>query len=166
METFSIVLSATLAKSIFGDENPLGKTLKIAGSENSLFTVTGVMNNKGYNTHIRNDFLVSFKTFYTWEAFKRDWDYTWNQNIYFTYIKVDKKANVAQLGQKIMDYVPEGLENERHHIEPIEDIHLYSNKPYEAEINGNGNNVRFLAIIAFITLLLCWMNYMNLSSCK
>ncbi len=165
-EPYSIVLSTTLAKKIFGDANPLGKTLKIAGSGDLLFTVTGTMNNKGYNTHLKNDFLVSFKTFYTWEKFKQDWDYTWNQNAYFTYIKVDKNADIAQLGQKIMDYAPEGLKNERHLIEPIEDIHLYSNKPYEAETNGNGNNVRFLAIIAFITLLLCWMNYMNLSSSK
>lgn len=165
-EPYSIVLSTALSKKIFGDADPLGKTLKIAGSGDLLFTVTGTMDNKGYNTHLKNDFLVSFKTFYTWERFKQDWDYTWNQNAYFTYIKVDKHADVAQLGQKIMDYVPEGLKNERHHIEPIEDIHLYSNKPYEAETNGNGNNVRFLAIIAFITLLLCWMNYMNLSSSK
>lgn len=165
-EPFSIVLSSTLAKKIFGETDPLGKTLKIAGSNSSPFTVTGIMNNKGHNTHIKNDILVSFKTFYTWEIFKREWEYTWTQNMYFTYIKVDEKADVGLLGEKIMAYAPEGLKNERHHIEPIEDIHLYSNKPYEAEINGNGNNVKFLAIIAFITLLLCWMNYMNLSSSK
>ncbi len=65
-----------------------------------------------------------------------------------------------------MAFVPEGLKNERHHLEPIEAIHLNSNKPYEAEANGNVNSVRLLAIIAFITILLSWMNYVNLSTSK
>ncbi|MEM9648838.1 MAG: FtsX-like permease family protein, partial [Bacteroidota bacterium] len=69
--------------------------------------------------------------------------------------------------QKVMAFVPDGFEfKEKHHLEPIEDIHLYSNKPYEVEVNGNGNNIKLLSIIAFITLLLSWMNYMNLSSTK
>ena len=93
-EPFSIVLSSTLAKKIFGETDPLGKTLKIGGSDDSLFTVTGIMNNKGYNTHIKNDILVSFKTFYTWDRFKQDWDYTWTQNTYYTYIKVDKNESL------------------------------------------------------------------------
>lgn len=165
-DPYSIVLSASLAKRIFGNDDAMGKTLKIAGPDNAIFTVTGILNNSGFNTHIKNDFLISFKTFNSWKRFERDWDYTWNQNMYFTYIKVDENADAALLGQKIMDFKPEGLQNERHHIEPVEDIHLYSNKPYEAEVNGNGNSIRLLSIIAFITLLLSWMNYMNLSSSK
>jgi putative ABC transport system permease protein len=125
-----------------------------------------VLNGSFQNTHIKNDFLVSFETFYTWPVFERDWKYTWNQNEYFTYIEVDKNADIAVLNQKVMAFEPKGLSNERHHLEPIEDIHLYSNKPYEAEANSNANSIRLLAIIAFITILLSWMNYVNLSTSK
>ena len=165
-EPYSIVLSAPLAEKIFGNGNPIGETLKIAIDPNSTFTVTGVMKGDVQNTHIKNDFLISFKTFYTWPIFENDWKFTWNQNMYFTYLKVDSKADIAALNQKVMDLRPEGLGNERHHLEPVEDIHLYSNKPYEAEANGSADSVRLLAIIAFITILLSWMNYMNLSTSK
>ncbi|KKL81337.1 hypothetical protein LCGC14_1995770, partial [marine sediment metagenome] len=165
-EPYSIVLSASLAAKIFGAANPIGETVKIPEGGNINFKVTGVLNGDVPNSHINNDFLVSFKTFYTWPVFERDWKYTWNQNEYFTYLKLDKNANVASLNKKIMAFEPEGLINERHHLEPIEDIHLNSNKPYEAEANGSANSVRLLAIIAFITILLSWMNYVNLSTSK
>jgi len=165
-EPYSIVLSASLAEKIFGAADPIGETVKIAAGGNTNFKVTGVLNGDVPNSHINNDFLVSFKTFYTWPVFDRDWKYTWNQNEYFTYLKLDENADVAALNKKIMAFKPEGLKNERHHLEPIADIHLNSNKPYEAEANGNANSVRLLAIIAFITILLSWMNYINLSTSK
>ncbi|WP_424001226.1 ABC transporter permease [Maribacter sp. IgM3_T14_3] len=165
-EPYSIVLSASLSKKIFGSEDPMGKTLKIAGDDESTFKVTGVLDTNNPNTHLNNDFLISFQTFYTWKLFENDWKFTWNQNEYYTYIKVDKNADLDLLNQKVMAFSTEGLKNERHHLEPIEDIHLNSNKPYEAETNGSASSIRLLAIIAFITLLLSWMNYMSLSSSK
>ncbi len=164
---YSVVLSTTTAQKIFGDGDPIGQSLKIAGDDSVTFTVTGVMDNTKRNTHIKNDMLVSFATFYTWKVFENDWKYTWSQNEYYTYVKVAPNTDVELLNEKIMAFVPEGFEfKERHHLEPIEDIHLYSNKPYEAETNGSGSNIKLLSIIAFITLFLSWMNYMNLSSSK
>src|SRR5680860_874705 len=165
-EPYSMVLSTSLAKKIFGSENPIGKTIEIAADGNTPFKVTGVMEGDVQNTHIKNDFLVSFKTFYTWPVFERDWKYTWNQNEYFTYLKVAENTDFDLLNQKVMNLDPEGLHNERHHLESIGDIHLNSNKPYEAEANGSADSVRLLAIIAFITILLSWMNYINLSTSK
>lgn len=162
-EPYSIVLTLPLAEKIFGNKDPMGKTVT---AYNTAFTVTGILNENPKNTHIKNDFLVSFKTFYTWPVFENDWKYTWNQNEYYTYLKIDSNANISQLNQKIMDFEPKGLKNERHHLEAIEDIHLYSNKPYEAETNGSGNSIRLLLIIAFITIVLSWMNYLNLSTSK
>lgn len=165
-EPYSMVLSAKLANKIFGETDPIGESLTLGGSGNTIFKVTGVMERNVPNSHINNDFLISFKTFYTWPVFDNDWKYTWNQNEYFTYLQIDENADIDQLNQKIMAFAPEGLKNERHHLEPIEEIHLYSNKPYEAEANGSGNSVKLLAVIAFITLLLSWMNYINLSTSK
>ena len=166
-EPYSVVLSTLVAQKLFGTGNPIGQSIKIAGDDSVTFTVTGVMDNTSRNTHIKNDLLVSFKTFYTWKIFENDWKYTWNQNEYYTYVKVVPNTDAELLNQKIMAFVPEGFEfKERHHMEPIEDIHLHSNKPYEAETNGSASSVKLLAIIAFITLVLSWINYMNLSTSK
>ncbi|MFH6604416.1 ABC transporter permease [Maribacter algicola] len=165
-EPYSLVLTESLAEKIFGNEDALGKTLKVFSSDSPLFTVTGVLADSPRNTHIKNDVLISFKTFHTWEAFERDWQYTWNQNMYFTYLKLDPLANANAFKKKVMNFKVEDLPYERHNIEPLEDIHLYSDKPYEAEANGSANRVTFLLAIALIILILSWLNYVNLSTAK
>lgn len=165
-EPYSVVLTPDLAQKLFGTEEPIGKTLRIFDAESPLFTVTGILDENDRNSHIKNDFLVSFKSFYTWPAFEGDWEFTWNQNTYFTYVKLDPKADVARLKQKIMDFKVEALPFERHNMEPLEDIHLRSDKPYEAEANGSIKRVGFLSAIAFIIIVLSWLNYVNLSTAK
>ena len=165
-EPYTMVLTETLAGKLFGSDGAMGKTLKLFGPDSPSFTVTGILENSARSTHIKNDFLVSFKSFYTWEAFERDWEFTWNQNMYFTYVQVDPMADQNLLKKKIMDFKVEGLPFERHNIEPLEDIHLHSDKPYEAEANGSASRVRFLLAIAFIIIVLSWLNYVNLSTAK
>ena len=165
-EPYSVVLKESLAKKLFGTEQAMGKTLKFINSQSPAFTVTGILADDGRNSHIKNDFLISFQTFHTWPIFEGDWQYTWNQNIYFTYIQLAQTANAEALKNKVMDYKVESLPYERHNIEPIEDIHLYSDKPYEAEANGSASRVRFLLAIAFIIIVLSWLNYINLSTAK
>lgn len=165
-EPYSVVLTPDLAQKLFGAEEAVGKTLKIFGTESPLFTVTGILEDTNRNSHIKNDFLVSFKSFYTWPVFEGDWEYTWNQNTYFTYVKLDPKADPALLKQKIMDFKVEALPFERHNMEPLEEIHLHSDKPYEAEANGSVKRVGFLSAIALIIIILSWLNYVNLSTAK
>ncbi len=165
-EPYSLVLTESLARKIFGNDDVLGETLKVFSSDSPLFTVTGVLADSPRNTHIKNDVLISFKTFYTWETFERDWKFTWNQNMYFTYLKLDPLANANEFKKKVMDFKVEDLPYERHNIEPLEDIHLHSNKPYEAEANGSAKRVTFLLAIALIILVLSWLNYVNLSTAK
>lgn len=165
-QPYSIVLTKSLAEKVFGNEDPMGKTLKIFDGRSPSFTVTGVLKDNPRNTHMKNDFLVSFASFYSWESFKGDWDFTWNQNMYFTYLKLDPMADANRLKEKIMGFKVEGLPNERHNIEPLEAIHLHSDKPYEAEANGSASRVRFLMAIALIIIVLSWLNYVNLSTAK
>jgi len=165
-EPYSIVLTKPLVEKIFGSEEPMGKTLKVFDNNSPVFTVTGILDETARTSHINNDFLISFKTFYTWKSFEGDWDFTWNQNMYFTYLQVDPLADVELLKKKVMEFKVEGLKYERHNIEPLEDIHLYSEKPYEAESNGSASRITFLLAIALIIIVLSWLNHVNLSTAK
>src|SRR5680860_544265 len=115
---------------------------------------------------MKNNFLISFGTFWSWDMFQGQQELNWNQNNYFTYIKVDPQANIDELRNKIIANNADGHDNERHQIEPSEEIHLYSDKPYEAEANGSVSRVRFLTAIALIILFLTWLNYINLATEK
>ncbi|MEO9511120.1 MAG: ABC transporter permease [Flavobacteriaceae bacterium] len=167
-EPYSIVLSKSFAKKLFGNENPLQKTISaFRDGREAVLTVTGVMEDVPKTAHYRNSFLISYETEKTWT----DWgpsahELNWNMNNYYTYIKVAPNTNAALLRQKIIDSDIEEDTEERHNIEAIESIHLYSNKPYEVSANGSVTRIKFLSAIAFIILILSWLNYVNLSTTK
>jgi len=165
-EPYTILLTESLAKKIFGDENPIGKSLEVIFGGNTFFTVNGVLKDFPQNTHMKNDFLMSFNTFLTWEGYPSKKEFNWNNNDLFTFIKIDENTRADVLKKKIMDFKTEALPFERHNIESLEDIHLYSDKPYEAETNGSASRVRFLLAIALIIIILSWLNYINLSTAK
>ncbi len=166
-EPYQIVLTETLAKKFFGDEDPIGKTFEVFWDTKVLVKVTGVMEDIPQNTHFKISYLISFETYNNWDAFgKRQQVDNWNFNNFFTYLKLDKNTDVDLLREKMWKNEVKQDPDERHNIEPIEDIHLYSDKPYEAEANGSVTRVKFLTAIAFIILILSWLNYINLSTTK
>lgn len=52
------------------------------------------------------------------------------------------------------------------HLQPLPDIHLYSNYMLEAEVNGDGKAVYFLLIIAVFIIAIAWINYVNLATAR
>lgn len=162
----TVVLSHETAKKIFGDIDPLGKMLAVyERSEKIILTVSGVLKDIPENTSMKTNFLVSFQTLKNWKVTNPQ-ELNWNNNDYFTYILVDKNTNISDLGLKIKNLDLADKKDERHNIEPLTKIHLYSDKPFEAEVNGNIVQVRLLLIMAIFILLLSWLNYINLSSSK
>ncbi len=166
----SMVLTESIAKKIFGSEEAVGKTIKFLWSGTELMvTITGVREDVKGNTHFENNFLLSFNTYKTWEVFKgQARELNWDLNMYYTYFKVAEHTDYTALQQKVMAHNlgNDDAANERHNIEPIEDIHLHSNKPYEIQANGSITRVRFLSAIAFVILVLSWLNYINLATTK
>ena len=167
-EPYSIVLSESFARKLFGNENPLQKTISaFQNGREAVLTVTGVMQDVPKTAHYRNSFLISYETEKTWTDFGPSaHELNWNMNNYYTYIKVAPNTNAELLRQKIIDSDIEEDTEERHNIEAIENIHLYSNKPYEVSANGSVTRIKFLSAIAFIILILSWLNYVNLSTTK
>ena len=51
-------------------------------------------------------------------------------------------------------------------LQPLRSIHLQSHLMWEAEVNGDAKTVYFLLVIAFIIIIIAWVNYINLSTVK
>ena len=162
----TIILSKTLATKLFGNESVIGKTISVFYSTEVILEVVAIIDDIPENTHFKTNFLISFETMKTWDAMSGQMKLNWNQNNFFTYLKIDKNADFKTLQQKIIASDFEQDPDERHNIEALSDIHLYSDKPYEAEANGSISRVRFLSAIAIIILILSWLNYINLSTAK
>ncbi|HLF33404.1 MAG TPA: ABC transporter permease, partial [Cyclobacteriaceae bacterium] len=170
-EPNTIVLSQSMARKYFGDEDPMGKILVGNGSLN--LKVTGVFKDLPENTHMKFDALMSFATF---ESFFRDPNElnTWNWDAYMTYILLNKNTDPAAFEAKIPDMVEkehgEELRHSNHnvifHLQPVRSIHLDSHYMFEFQQNGSRSTTKYLAIIAILVLIIAWINYINLSTAR
>jgi putative ABC transport system permease protein len=91
-----------------------------------------------------------------------------------TYILLNKNVDAKKFEDKIASFVEkEHGENLRQnnsniifHLQPVRSIHLDSNYMFEFQHNGNRSTTRYLLIIAFIILVIAWINYINLSTAR
>jgi putative ABC transport system permease protein len=168
----SIVISQSISRKFFGNENPLGKTLLLGGERP--FTVTGVFKDVPENSHVKFDILVSFFLRDGWNGgWNHEWDWKWAE--FFTYVQLDPQTDPSKLQAKFPALVEkfsgermkERNKKYRFVLQPITDIHLKSpNLAKEQEVHGRESTVYFLSVIAFLILIIAWINYINLSTSK
>lgn len=165
-ESNSVVISESLARRYFGDENPMGKSLTVNGGW--FVTVTGVLKELPQNTHLEISALFSSSNF------SDGLNATWVWPEFYTYVKLSPGADVRSLENQLdgfaQKYLGDVMENlgivEKMFLQPVQDIHLAGNLLKEAEENGNYKTVLFLMIIAIMILLIAWINYINLSTSR
>jgi len=178
-EPNTAVLSARYAQQYFGNENPLGKLLRMQDDDgnNELVKVTGVFKDVPDNTHLQFDILFSYKTLFNRyggsdRAIQR-FDQSWQRFDMYTYVQLRAGVDPLKLESKIPAIIEKynpGL-SERNQkdvmsLQPIQSIHLHSNLAEEPGINGNSKIVTFLGIIGVFVLIIAWINYINLSTAK
>jgi putative ABC transport system permease protein len=167
----TIVLSQSLAKKLFKQVYPIGKTLK-AGS--TIYTITGVFKEDFLN-HIQADFFASNNSDHIGEQMANNTSWVVNDNFY-TYIKLKHGSNVQHVTKELNDYLQRhaGGEMKAHsdHItnslQSLKDIHLNSSEyvDYLAYKQGNIKYLYLLTSIALVILLLACINYMNLTTAQ
>ena len=142
----------------------VGESFKIEGV---LYEVTGIMKDLPYNTHLKFNTLLSHITLpamYEW--YKED---SWNGNNEYTYLQMEPGTDLATFNNKLVAFaksLKDKIGTERFVAEPIKDIHLYSNKSFEPEVNGSAKTVYSLLIIAIFIIVIAWVNYINLSTAR
>lgn len=170
----SVIISRELAKKYFGSAEPIGKSLTI-GLHDALYKVTGVFDKMPANSHFHFDAVISLSTFKIPNP-------TWSNIGYFTYLKLNKGANVPALVAKFPQLVAEHVVPEVQHdmgislaeaqksvntfvftLQPLEQIHLYSHTKYEIEPSGDIGYVYIFSLLALFILALACINFTNLS---
>ncbi len=169
-EPYSMVISEDLAFKYFGAEDPIGKAVNLDNRWD--FMVTGVMKNLPTNSHMRPDMLVSYSTMNvigSWDL--DDWEY--HRNL-FTYIRLRENVSPDEFEAKLPaflerhagDLYREAGINLRPSLQPLVNIHLYSNRESEHEPNGDIRYVALFMVIAFLILIIACINFINLATAR
>jgi putative ABC transport system permease protein len=155
-----IVLTESSAKRYFGNEDPMGKPIKIdIGQNGTDFFVSGIVKDVPENSHFTFDFLISVRSFNYAEL-----DTDWGFYNFYTYVRLKPGTDPALFQTKVKQaykkYRPEG--KNIYYIQALTDIHLKSNLKWELSVNGDYSYIVILATIALFTIVLAAINYINL----
>lgn len=162
-EPNTVVLSATAAKKYFGSSNPVGQWLDITTQLSAYHCiVTGVFEDFPVQSHIHLNMMMSYASTQPWQR------ETWYMHEAYTYVKVNSPAEAAMVEQKFPQlaekYKSEPALKEKLwgvNLVPLRSIHLNAFKPYEREAKGNRKSVGFISVIAWIILIVGWVNFIN-----
>ena len=173
----SIIIDESIAEKYFGEENPIGKRLLLNNEMD--VEVTAVFKDMPVNSHFHYNLILSMSTS---EHSKHT---MWLSNNYHTYILLDENNSpeilVAKFPGMINKYISPQVEqaldltmdeffasgnNYRYYLQPLTDIHLYSQLDFEIEANGDIRYVYLFSGIAFLILALACINFMNLSTAR
>ena len=162
-----IVISESMARKYFGEEDPMGKILTSYAFPSK---VTGVFADLPENSHLKFNALVPLA------PALREWkqEGTWTWPIFYTYVQLkpgsDPKKVEAKFPGLIDKYLGKIMKelNFRSylHLQPLTEIHTKSHYINEADVNGDDKEIFILSIIGVFILLIAWTNYINLSTAK
>lgn len=175
-DPLSVVLTASAAKKYFGDEDPLGKIIRLnAGSFFGIddFKITGILEDVPENSHYYFNFLFSLNYFLNKQE-QNIQNGGWGWYDWYTYIETSPGTNYKELEQKLPEFVENhkgevlkaNNSREVFRLQPIKDIHLNSNIGWEIGVNGNARTVFVLTIIAYAILIIAFVNFINLSTAR
>ncbi len=167
-DAHSIVMSESTAKRFFGDEDPMGKTLK--GDDKKLYTVTGVMKDMPANSSINYNIVFNFQQLeqeYDTSGYFKSLNSNWGQYNYDTYVLIKPNADPNAAAQKlsIIHRHYFDIEANKHLVylfNPLTKIHLYASDGRDQGMMV----VKIFFLVAVIVLLIACINYVNLITAR
>jgi putative ABC transport system permease protein len=171
-EPGSVLLSATFAKSLFGDKDPMDQVIKLDNNSQLNVKVTGVYEDLPDNTTFAGtNYIIP------WELFVTKWDWVknakdnWTFNSMGVYVQLADHADIDKVSQKIKDVKtlhakPEAGFKVDLFLHPMRKWHLYSTFENGVNTGGQIRYVKLFGIIGIFVLLLACINFMNLSTAR
>ena len=161
-QTNQIVITRKVAENFFPNGLALGKTLQL---DNDKFYVVGaVLENLPQNSTLQFDWLVN------WKVQDQDWMKRWGNNSFYTYVRLKPNTTIAQAETAMKDiysrYGGKNFATGRPTLQPITDLHLYSEYKNGQSIGGRIEYVRVFSIVALFILLIACVNFMNLATAR
>ncbi len=175
---YTAVISESVATKIFGNENPIDKKIQV-GTDQDLYTVSGIMKEMPENSHFEANVIISFMTT------PRSREDTWLNNSFDTYFLLNPNARPESVEEKIPPMVIENVGPEiqqyfgstfeefestgnkyEFYLQPLLKIHL---DPSIDQPFKQASDPKYLIIfgsVALLIIIIAAINFMNLSTAQ
>ncbi|HPX06192.1 MAG TPA: ABC transporter permease [Tenuifilaceae bacterium] len=176
VKPYSVVLTESVAKKLFGNQNAIGQSMR--GMMNEPFTVTGVIEDLPNNTHFKYKALVSVATVVERIGRERFRDYSpptfWNVNV-ISYIKLKEGSNLSGIQMGFPDFYERHMSSIGEQInasfkliiQPLADCHFSTIKNLQGDFPvGSKANIYIFSVIALFILSIACINYMNMATAR
>lgn len=167
-DNYSVLLTQTTAKKLFGVEDATGKVLQYRGDN---FTVTGILGDFPDNSSLAFDAIFSmgyYAQLFAEGGGNGDWktiDTDLGNYAFNTYVKLRKDADPTAVEADFTEAYKKargGDSDTRYGLQPLASLHLVA-----ADGNDAGARmVRIFFVIAIMVLVIAAINYINLSTAR
>ncbi|HVZ97474.1 MAG TPA: FtsX-like permease family protein [Chitinophagaceae bacterium] len=166
----TILINASLAKTLFGNTDPINKMVKLDNKED--YKVAGVFEDFPHNTSLNpTKLLLPWKKYITTEQWLKDAATQWNNHSWQAFVQVADHINMDKETEKIKDVVmvhknekTDGKEQAV--LFPMNKWRLYSDFKNGKAAGGRIQFIWLFLIIGIFVLLLACINFMNLSTAR
>lgn len=175
-EPFTVVITTEIAEKFFGDEDPVGQTLRLDNAVD--FVITGIIGPTPDQSHFDVNFLASMSSM---ETINPHLMTNWGNHGVVMYLKLHPLADPAYVSQRVSEEYwlartdgksnsssPDGPEMKLD-LQSLEDIYLGSNDIQQLQNtfkSGNRTYIFIFSAIAILILLIACFNYMNLATAR
>lgn len=163
----SIVISETLAQTLFGDKEPVGQTIKI--DDESEVVVTGILYDLPSNSSLEFDLLLPWKLREQTQQWVRENKSNWGNYSFQIMIELDEPASAVSVESNIKDLLTKNGQDDikrEFFIHPLEKWRLYSTFENGIASGGRSDYVQLFTAIAFLIILIACINFMNLATAR
>ena len=164
----SVIISASMSKKFFGDENPVGKTIamnaRAAYSVDGVYHVTGVFKDLPANCSYQFKWLSPYTT---WED-ANDWLKPWSNNLTETIVELSPTADRDVINKKLTNYLSTKVNGATGQcfLFNMNDWHLRARFINGVQEGGDIRYVQLFSAIAIIILIIACINFMNLATAR
>jgi hypothetical protein len=162
---FSIVLTEKAAQRLFGDEDPMGKTVMFMRHP---VTVTGVMKDLPNNTRFDFEILGSFQ--FVEKVRNQYGTPSWFNTIIYTFVEVVPNVHVDKVNASVCDILKRHIVNTEMQFDaflyPLDKSYLYNKFENGVPSGGRIIYLRIFTGLAIFILLIACINFVNLSTAR
>jgi ABC-type antimicrobial peptide transport system permease subunit len=165
----TVLLSQSTAKALFGNEDPIGRIVKIDAE--IIEKVVGIYRDFPENSSFKDvKFIAPFRDLTSWVNGNEN---NWYNESFQVFVQLAANADMQKVSAKIkdvklhkVDAQTAKLEKPQMLLHPMSKWHLYSEFKNGLNTGGAIQYVWMFAIIGLFVLLLACINFMNLSTAR